>query len=89
MDQPRRPIADPQDMPDVAAKIGIELRNRYVLGFSPSGAPRDGRYHRLQVKLLPPREMPRLSREGFASQAPPSIGVSAGLERPRSVATRR
>src|SRR6185295_23319 len=28
--------AETSELPDIAAKIGIELRNRYVLGFSPS-----------------------------------------------------
>ncbi|PWU10005.1 MAG: VWA domain-containing protein [Terriglobia bacterium] len=55
------PIADINDMPEATAKIGIELRNRYVLGFSPPAVQRDGRYHRLRVKLLPPPAMPRLN----------------------------
>jgi Ca-activated chloride channel homolog len=42
------------EMPDIAAKIGVELRNRYVLGFSPSNPQRDGRYHKLSVKIVPP-----------------------------------
>jgi len=52
--------ADTGELPDIAAKIGIELRNRYVLGYSPSPSVRDGRYHRLQVKLIPPRGLPPL-----------------------------
>lgn len=48
------------EMPDIAAKIGIELRNRYVLGFSPTDPQRDGRYHRVQVKVVPPRGLPAL-----------------------------
>jgi Ca-activated chloride channel family protein len=52
--------ADPQDMPDIAAKIGLELRNRYVLGFSASQIPRDGKTHNLRVELIPPHGMPPL-----------------------------
>ena len=48
------------DLPDIALKIGIELRNRYVLGYSPGGQPRDGRYHRIVVKVNPPRGLPKL-----------------------------
>ena len=48
------------EMPDIAAKIGIELRNRYVLGFSPTDQQRDGRYHHVQVKLVPPHGLPTL-----------------------------
>jgi Ca-activated chloride channel family protein len=46
------------DLSDVAAKIGLELRNRYVLAFSATGIPRDGKVHNLRVQLIPPRGMP-------------------------------
>jgi VWFA-related protein len=52
--------SDTIELPDIAAKIGIELRNRYVLGYSPTSQQRDGRYHRVQVKLVPPRGLPPL-----------------------------
>ncbi|HYW48106.1 MAG TPA: VWA domain-containing protein [Bryobacteraceae bacterium] len=52
--------SDTGELPDIAAKIGIELRNRYVLGYSPTSGQRDGRYHRLQVKVIPPRGLPPL-----------------------------
>jgi VWFA-related protein len=52
--------ASPSELPDIAAKIGVELRNRYVLGFSPTAQQRDGRYHRVQVKVVPPRGLPPL-----------------------------
>ena len=52
--------ASPSELPDIAAKIGVELRNRYVLGFSPTGQQRDGRYHHVQVKVVPPRGLPPL-----------------------------
>jgi Ca-activated chloride channel family protein len=52
--------SDIGELPDIAAKIGIELRNRYVLGYSPSTSQRDGRYHRLQVKVIAPRGLPPL-----------------------------
>jgi len=54
------PVDNLNELPDIAAKIGVELRNRYVLGFAPSNAVRDGRYHKLQVKLAPPRGLPPL-----------------------------
>ncbi len=52
--------ADSFELPDIAAKIGIELRNRYVLGYSPTDQQRDGRYHHVQVKVVPPRGLPPL-----------------------------
>ena len=64
--------ADASELPDIAAKIGLELRNRYVLGYAPTRAMRDGRYHRVDVKLVPPRGLPKLSahwRTGYYAPA--------------------
>jgi len=52
---------DVSELPDIAAKIGVELRNRYVLGYSPSDQQRDGRYHKVEVKVVAPRGLPKLS----------------------------
>ncbi|MGD0497709.1 MAG: VWA domain-containing protein [Bryobacteraceae bacterium] len=52
--------AAPSELPDIAAKIGMELRNRYVLGYTPTDQQRDGRYHQVQVKVVPPRGLPPL-----------------------------
>ena len=52
--------AGADDLRDIALKIAVELRNRYVLGYAPHNAPRDGRYHRIQVKLAPPRGLGKL-----------------------------
>jgi len=48
------------ELPDVAAKIGIELRNQYVLGYTPTNAARDGKYRKVQVKIIQPRGLPQL-----------------------------
>jgi Ca-activated chloride channel family protein len=48
------------ELPDVAAKIGIELRNQYVLGYNPSNQARDGKYRKVNVKLVQPRGLPPL-----------------------------
>ena len=48
------------ELPDVAAKIGIELRNQYVLGYSPTNQVRDGKYRKVSVKLVQPRGLPPL-----------------------------
>ena len=47
--------ADVNELPDIASKIGIELRNRYVLGYTPQNQAHDGKYHILQVKVIPPK----------------------------------
>jgi VWFA-related protein len=53
--------ANSVELPDIAKKIGIELRNRYILGYSPQNQVRDGKYHRIEVKMVPPRGLPKLN----------------------------
>ena len=48
------------ELPDVAAKIGIELRNQYLLGYSPKNIIRDGKYRRVQVRLVKTAGLPPL-----------------------------
>jgi Ca-activated chloride channel family protein len=60
--------AETNELPDIAAKIGVELRNRYVLGFVPQKQVRDGRYHTLQVRIVAPKGLPTLKaffRRGY------------------------
>jgi VWFA-related protein len=60
------------DMPDIAKKIGVDLRNRYVVGYSPANQARDGRYHRVDVRIVPPRGLPKLQahwRTGYFAPA--------------------
>jgi Ca-activated chloride channel homolog len=45
---------------DFAEKIVTDLRNRYLLGYSPTDPAQDGRYHRVEVKLAPPKGLPKL-----------------------------
>jgi Ca-activated chloride channel family protein len=52
--------ANAAELPDIAKKIGVDLRNRYVLGYSPANQIRDGRYHRVDVRMVPPRGLPKL-----------------------------
>ncbi len=54
------PVENVNELPDIAAKIGIELRNQYVLGYSPSNQQKDGKYRRVQVKLVQPKGLPPL-----------------------------
>jgi Ca-activated chloride channel family protein len=61
-------VENPNDLADVAAKIGIELRNQYVLGYRPSKGVRDGKWRKIKVKLLPPKGLPPLrvyARTGY------------------------
>jgi Ca-activated chloride channel homolog len=53
-------IDNPNDLADVATKIGIELRNQYVLGYRPRNPGHDGKWHKIKIKLLPPKGLPPL-----------------------------
>jgi len=53
--------ANANELPDIAHAIGIDLRNRYILGFAPTNQERDGRYHRVDVRVVPPRGLPKLN----------------------------
>jgi Ca-activated chloride channel homolog len=53
-------IDNPNDLADVATKIGIELRNQYVLGYRPKNPVRDGKWRKIKVKLVPPKGLPPL-----------------------------
>jgi Ca-activated chloride channel homolog len=53
-------VENVNELPDIAAKIGIELRNEYILGYTPKNRERDGKYRRVQVKLNQPRGLPPL-----------------------------
>lgn len=60
------------ELSDIAAKIGIELRNQYVIGYSPANPNRDGKYRRVTVKLNQPRGLPPLRpfwRQGYYAPA--------------------
>jgi len=48
------------ELPDIAAKIGTELRNQYVLYYSPKNQARDGKYRHITVKIKQPRGFPAL-----------------------------
>ena len=53
-------IDNPNDLGDVATKIGIELRNQYLLGYRPKNPTHDGKWRKIKVKLIPPKGLPPL-----------------------------
>ena len=54
-------IDNPNELADVATKIGIELRNQYVLGYRPTNPVHDGKWRKVKVKLNPPKGLPALN----------------------------
>ncbi|HVP00853.1 MAG TPA: VWA domain-containing protein [Bryobacteraceae bacterium] len=62
------PIDDLNDLPMISERIGLELRNEYVIGYSPPNLERDGKYRAIQLKLAAPQGMPALRvqyRKGY------------------------
>ncbi|MBV8829319.1 MAG: VWA domain-containing protein [Acidobacteriaceae bacterium] len=56
------------DLPSIARRIGIELRNQYVLAYYPSNHDRDGKYRKIEVTLKPPDGLPPIQarwRSGY------------------------
>ncbi len=59
-------------LPDIAAKISVDLRNRYVVGYVPTNNARDGLYHKVDVDIKPPKGLPKLKthwRRGYYAPA--------------------
>lgn len=54
------PVENLNELPDIAARIGIELHNQYMIGYTSTNRERDGKYRHVQVKLVQPRGLPPL-----------------------------
>lgn len=56
------------EMDDIFEQIALELRHQYSIGYKPESFVNDGKWHRVKVKVTPPRGLPRLfvrSKEGY------------------------
>ena len=65
-------VDNPKDLADAASKIGVELRNQYVLGYRPQKPAHDSKWHKIKVKLLLPKGLPPLqarAKEGYYAPA--------------------
>jgi Ca-activated chloride channel homolog len=62
------------EMNEIFERIAIELRHQYSIGYKPSNFTNDGRWHRIKVKVQPPRGLPHLyvrSKEGYYATMTP------------------
>lgn len=48
-------VDDPADLPAVATRVSEELRNQYVLGYRPQEMKKDGKWHKIRVRLQIPK----------------------------------
>lgn len=56
------------EMDDIFEQIALELRHQYSIGYKPTNFSNDGRWHKIKVKVTPPRGLPRLfvrTKEGY------------------------
>lgn len=64
------PVASLNDLPSISARIGNELRNEYLIGYSPLNGDHDGKYRMIQVRVKAQAEIPDLRvyfRHGYYS----------------------
>jgi Ca-activated chloride channel family protein len=53
------------ELPEAAAHVAREVRNQYVLAFSPGDLAADGKHHHVQVKLVGRRDVHLFWRSGY------------------------
>lgn len=58
-------VRNPAEMPGIAANIGLELRNQYLIGYRPSNAGGGPRYRKVQVKVVAGRPLRVAWRPGY------------------------
>jgi Ca-activated chloride channel family protein len=62
------PVSKLTDLPDIASKIGTELRNQYVLGYKPPDSRHNRAWRKIKVKLNAPKGLPPVkvyARSGY------------------------
>jgi Ca-activated chloride channel family protein len=62
------PITSRRELADAAEKAGRQMRDQYLLGYAPAKSAGDGKYHRVQVKVVPGPGQHRLTafwRRGY------------------------
>lgn len=62
------------EMNEIFERIAIELRHQYSIGYKPKNFSNDGKWHRIKVKVQPPRGLPKLTvraKEGYYATTNP------------------
>ena len=56
------------ELEDATTRIALELRHQYSIGYVPTNAQRDGQWHKIKVRVKPPRGLSSLivrAKEGY------------------------
>jgi Ca-activated chloride channel family protein len=62
------------EMDDIFEQIALELRHQYSIGYRPTNFVSDGKWHKIKVRVNPPRGLPKLfprTKEGYYAIANP------------------
>ena len=62
------------EMNEIFERIAIELRHQYSIAYRPKNFANDGKWHKIKVKVTPPRGLPRLyvrAKEGYFATTNP------------------
>lgn len=58
------PVASLDELPAISERISNDVRTEYVLGYSPPGNNRDGKYHRVKLTVTSP-DLHTYYRQGY------------------------
>jgi Ca-activated chloride channel family protein len=50
-----------ESLPSICARIGMDLKNQYVLGYRPLNVAKDGKWRKIKVKINRPKGTPQLN----------------------------
>lgn len=53
-------VDNPNNLPAIAERVGMALRNQYVLAYRPEKSAHDGKWHAIRVRLRLPKGLPPL-----------------------------
>jgi Ca-activated chloride channel family protein len=53
-------VDNPNELPAIAHRVGTALRNQYVLAYRPDQSARDGKWHKIRIRLRLPKGLPPL-----------------------------
>lgn len=61
-------VRNENELPDIAARIGVALHDQYMIGYQPPGGAEPGKWRRIRVRLQAPKGVPTLrvyARTGY------------------------
>ena len=66
-------VDNPNELSKVARRIGVTLRDQYLLGYRPSAVRRDGKWHKIKVRMRLRKHSPQFhvyAKSGYYAPSP-------------------